>query len=85
MADYYNCMMRLDEGVGLLLKALRDAGKAENTLIVYIGDHGAQFSRGKTSVYEAGTRIPMILNWHGHTDAGAHPQGWLGIFITACP
>ena len=46
-ADYYNCMARLDSGVGLLLEALEQSGKRDNTLICYIGDHGAQFSRGK--------------------------------------
>ena len=34
------------------------------------GDHGAQFSRGKCSVYEAGLRIPMIISWPGHCKAG---------------
>ncbi|NNM31075.1 MAG: sulfatase [Akkermansiaceae bacterium] len=62
-ANYYNCMSRLDSLVGDLLGELGKAGKADNTLIVYIGDHGAQFSRGKTSVYDAGLRIPMIVHW----------------------
>lgn len=70
MANYYNCMNRLDQGVGLLLEELKASGKADNTLIIYIGDHGAQFSRGKTSVYEAATRIPLILHWPSHTDKG---------------
>jgi N-sulfoglucosamine sulfohydrolase len=69
-ADYYNCLRRLDDGVALLLDELAKAGKAENTLILYIGDHGAQFSRGKTSVYEAGLRIPMIAHWPGKVKAG---------------
>lgn len=70
MADYCNCMARLDDWVGLLLDALDQSGKAENTLILYIGDHGAQFPRGKGSVYEAGLKIPFIAKWPGHTQAG---------------
>jgi N-sulfoglucosamine sulfohydrolase len=62
-ANYYNCMSRLDSLVGDLLKQLEKSGKADNTFILYIGDHGAQFSRGKTSVYDAGLRIPMIVHW----------------------
>jgi len=65
-ANYYNCLMRLDAGVGLLLEKLNASGKANNTLIIYLGDHGAQFSRGKTSVYEAATRIPLIVSWPDH-------------------
>lgn len=62
-ANYYNCMSRLDSLVGDLLEALKKSGKAENTLILYIGDHGAQFSRGKTSVHDAGLRIPLVVHW----------------------
>lgn len=68
-ADYYNCMRRLDDGIGMLLDRLTESGHAENTLIVYIGDHGAQFSRGKCSVYEAGLLIPMIVHWPGNQTA----------------
>ena len=64
-ADYYNCMARLDAGIGQLLQELEIAGKAGNTLVIYMGDHGAQFSRGKCSVYEAGTRIPLIFSGPG--------------------
>jgi len=69
-ANYYNCMSRLDSMIGDLLNELKKSGKAENTLIIYIGDHGAQFSRGKTSVYEAGLRIPFIVHWPGHVKKG---------------
>jgi N-sulfoglucosamine sulfohydrolase len=73
-ANYYNCMSRLDSLVGHLLEKLKKAGKAENTLIIYIGDHGAQFSRGKTSVYDAGLRIPMILHWPGEVKVGVRNE-----------
>jgi arylsulfatase A-like enzyme len=70
VADYYNCLARLDTGIGLLLEELDNSGKADNTIVIYLGDHGAQFSRGKTSVYEAGLRVPLIVRWPGHTKAG---------------
>jgi len=69
-ANYYNCMKRLDMLVADLLAKLEASGKADNTLILYIGDHGAQFSRGKTSVYDAGARIPFIVHWPRHVKAG---------------
>ena len=70
MADYYNCMARLDAWIGLLLESLDASGRADNTVVIYMGDHGAQFPRGKGSVYEAGLRIPMIVRWPGHAMPG---------------
>ncbi len=63
VANYYNCLERLDEGVGLLLRELEQAGCANETIVFYIGDHGAQFPRGKGTVYEGGLRVPMIVRW----------------------
>jgi len=69
-ANYYNCLSRLDTGVGMVLDELEASGKRDDTLIVYIGDHGAQFSRGKGTCYEGGLRIPMILDWPSQVEQG---------------
>ncbi len=60
---FFNCLNRLDEGVGMVLDALDATGARDNTMVVYISDHGADFPRGKGSIYEHGTRIPMIVNY----------------------
>ena len=73
-ADYYNCLLRLDAGIGMLLKQLDESGKASNTLVIYLSDHGAQFSRGKTTVYEGGLRVPMMLRWPRHIKPGLVPK-----------
>ena len=67
MADYYNCMSRLDSQIGDLLKVLEKSGKMEDTLIVYLGDHGADLLRGKRTSYEGGIRIPLIVYWKGNS------------------
>ncbi len=64
-ADYYNCIMRLDDWIGDLLEKLKETGEYDNTVIIYIGDHGADMLRGKRTVYEGGVRIPMIISWSG--------------------
>ena len=64
-AHYYNSINRMDEAVGMLLNSLESSGKEENTFIIYLGDHGAQFSRGKCSNYESGLKIPIIMRWPG--------------------
>jgi len=70
-ANYYNCLMRLDTYIGELLDALKKSGKFENTVIVYIGDHGADLLRGKRTSYEGGLKIPMIISWPGRGSVGA--------------
>ena len=64
-ADYYNCMSRLDTLIGDLLKALDRSGKRRDTLVIYMGDHGADLLRGKRTSYEGGVRVPLIMQWSG--------------------
>lgn len=73
-ADYYNCMMRLDSYVGDLIRVLKKSGKLRNTLIIYIGDHGADLLRGKRTSYEGGLRIPMIISWPGKIRKDIQPD-----------
>lgn len=65
LAQYYQSISRLDQGVGRLVQVLRDAGVYESTLIIYLSDHGAAFAGAKTTVYEPGLRSPLIVR---------HPQ-----------
>lgn len=70
VANYYNCLARLDDGVGLLLDELKRTGREDDTVVFYIGDHGAQFPRGKGTVYEGALRVPLIVRWPGGAKAG---------------
>jgi len=70
IANYYNCALRIDAGIGMLMDALKASGKYDNTVIVYITDHGPPFARSKTSCYEAGLRAPLLVRWPGVTKAG---------------
>ncbi|UCS92061.1 sulfatase [Echinicola marina] len=60
-ANYYNSMNRLDIGVGMLMDKMAEKNLLDNTIIIYMGDHGPQFSRAKCSNYEAGLRVPLII------------------------
>ncbi len=70
VADYYNCLNRLDTGMGMLLEALEDCGKADETIVIWLSDHGAPLARGKVTCYEAGLRVPMVARYPGHMQAG---------------
>lgn len=68
--QFYNAASRFDYGVGLLLERLAAAGHADDTLIILVGDHGPPFFRGKTSCYEGGVHVPMIVVWPQVTEPG---------------
>jgi N-sulfoglucosamine sulfohydrolase len=64
-ARYLNTVARLDAGVGLLMRELEQAGVAQNTLVIFIGDNGIDGlnGRGKTTSFEGGVRVPFMLRW----------------------
>ncbi|MCU0913501.1 MAG: sulfatase [Planctomycetes bacterium] len=62
-AIFCNMVLRVDAGVGLLLEELKTAGLAESTLIIFLGDNGAPVRHGKTTCYEPGVRVPLIVHW----------------------
>ena len=69
IAGYYNCVHRIDAAIGMLMEALEKSENDENTVIIFLGDHGPPFTRGKTSCYEAGLRAPFLVRWPGVSEA----------------
>ena len=65
IAGYYNCVLRIDAAIGMLVQVLQESGVWDETVIVFLGDHGPPFTRGKTTCYEPGLRVPFIVRWPG--------------------
>jgi N-sulfoglucosamine sulfohydrolase len=61
LAEYYQSISRVDQGVGHLLEALRDAGRLDDTLVIYTSDNGMPFPGAKTNLYEPGLRLPLLV------------------------
>lgn len=61
IAQYYQSVSRIDQGLGKLTELLEKAGKADNTIIIYISDNGMAFPGAKTTVYEPGIKLPCII------------------------
>ena len=70
IANGYEAMQLVDREVGELLQRLEDEGLADNTVVIFIGDHGICQIRGKQFLYDEGTRIPMIVRWPGQVAPG---------------
>jgi N-sulfoglucosamine sulfohydrolase len=75
LAQYYQSIARLDRGIGRLMQVLRDEGKYENTLLIYISDNGAAFPESKTTLYEPGMCLPCIVKSPLHHKRGATCDG----------
>ncbi|MGB0369983.1 MAG: sulfatase family protein [Opitutales bacterium] len=61
IAQYYRSVSRIDQGVGRLLEIVEEAGKENETIVIYISDNGIAFPGAKTTVYEPGIRLPCII------------------------
>ncbi len=68
LAQYYQSISRLDQGVGRLLDHLKETGQYDNSLIVYISDNGAAFPGAKTTLYEPGMQLPCIIKFPGQRE-----------------
>jgi len=64
-ALYLETAQILDKKVGKILNRLEADGLAENTVVIFTGDHGRPMLRGKQWLYEGGIHIPLIIRWPG--------------------
>lgn len=77
---YAAMVLSMDDAVGRVMAAMSERGEEENTLIVFVNDHGGspQQNRAdnsplrgaKMQMYEGGIRVPMIMRWKGHLPEG---------------
>lgn len=77
----------MDQGIGRLLKALKETGQRENTMIYFLSDNGGvhpkkghqseswadntPFREGKGSMYDGGIHVPFVLSWPAKIKAGS--------------
>ena len=94
----YGAMIKsLDRGVGTVLKALKDAGVDDNTIVIFTSDNGGAhyiglpdinkpFRGWKATFFEGGIRVPMLMKWPAKINPGTSFTGAAGhvdIFATA--
>jgi len=76
-SEYHDAMIDHDKNVGTVLKAIDDAGIADNTIVMYSTDNGPHmnswpdagmtpFRSEKNSNWEGAYRVPAFVRWPGH-------------------
>ncbi len=71
-AQYLNAAMALDRKIGDVLALLEADGLSENTIVVFMGDHGRAMVRGKQWPYDSGLHVPMLIYIPEALGAPAH-------------
>jgi arylsulfatase len=79
-------MAQMDDSIGEILHHLDETGQADNTIVIFTTDNGAEvftwpdggmtpFRATKGTVWEGGFRVPAIIRWPGHVKAGSVENG----------
>ncbi len=74
-AAYYAMVTLVDDEVGRILDALDETGLTDDTLVVFTSDHGEMLGDHQLllkgpMMYECAVRVPLIMRWPGHIQAG---------------
>ena len=59
-----------DHAVGSVIEKLKEKGLLENTLVIITSDHG-NYNYGKSTIYEGGIKIPLMMYWEAGIKAGS--------------
>jgi len=70
IANYLNNISAMDLQVGKVLDWIDREGIADNTVVVFFGDHGWGMPRGKRWLYDSGIRAPLLVRWPGKIPPG---------------
>src|SRR6185437_11222764 len=76
--SYHGTINHVDAEIGRLLDTLKELGLADNTIVVFSADHGAQMMEhgimDKNCFFEASVRVPFIIAWPGKIKPGQHAE-----------
>lgn len=73
-AKYLAEVRRLDNQVGDVMQLLKETGQDDNTIVVFLGEQGAQFPGAKWTLWDSGQRSSMIVKWPGNVKAATQSE-----------
>ncbi len=73
LPDYYGCIESIDASVGRVRRILEEEHLADNTIFVFISDHGCHFmtrnQEYKRSTHNSSLRVPLLIDGPGFRGA----------------
>ena len=84
-SNYLASIEVLDKKVGMVLDRLEDEGLADNTLVLFFGDHGRPHVRGKQWLYDGGLHTPLIARWPEKVRTGGEVDSRLVSLLDLMP
>ncbi len=64
-ADYLTSIQCADAVAGAMLDGLHDSGRERETIVIFAGDQGPAYVRGKATLYDLGIRVPLVIRGPG--------------------
>uniref|UniRef100_A0A7S3PA16 Sulfatase N-terminal domain-containing protein n=1 Tax=Amphora coffeiformis TaxID=265554 RepID=A0A7S3PA16_9STRA len=74
IAQYYSSVRRADDNVGVILEEVERAGQTNDTIVVFLSDHGMSNPFAKLSCYPNGLRVPFLVRYPGFIPAGTRDR-----------
>lgn len=85
VTNYYNSVKRADDCFGAVMKVLDEQKMRDNTLIIFLSDHGMALPFAKTSLYQNGVRTPWIMSWKGKIKEDSKEEDYLVSAVDLMP
>lgn len=85
LARYYDCIQLMDTEVQAVLDELEADGLADDTIVFFFSDHGMGLPRGKRTLYDTGTQVPLLVRvpakWRERLGVKGRPGTVNGEFV----
>ncbi len=85
LVAYHDALSAIDLRIGECLRWLDEQGRPEDTLVIFLTDHGRGLPREKRWCYDAGVHLPLILRWPRRIEPGSVVDdlvGWVDVAPT---
>ncbi|WP_246151730.1 sulfatase family protein [Rubripirellula reticaptiva] len=73
-AEYLAGVEQADALTGQAIEVLEQSGQRDNTIVIFMSDHGPTFQHGKMTLYDLGLRVPLIISGHGVSQTGTSEE-----------